>query len=169
LCRLKPTLFETYGQREGLSSDQVQTVHEDDEGALWIGTNGDGLDRMKDGKVERFGLPQGLSNLWSVLRDRGGVVWRAPLDCSSGSMTVRPCLDDANIGRSVTALMKTPGALGGTDLGGLAYWRDGHAPPVPGPRGRDVRVEDSKALGRNNGDGSPAQDGQFTRFGIARG
>jgi streptogramin lyase len=90
LCRLKPTLFETYGQREGLSSDQVQTVHEDDEGALWIGTNGDGLDRMKEGKVERFGLAQGLSNghLWCVLRDRGGVVWAGTWrDCSIGSTT----------------------------------------------------------------------------------
>jgi hypothetical protein len=62
-------------------------VREDDEGALWIDTKGDGLDRMKDGKVERFGLGQGLSKgrLWSVLRDRGGVVWAGMLLAETGT------------------------------------------------------------------------------------
>jgi len=184
LCRLKPKLFETYGQREGLSSDQIQTVHEDDEGALWIGTNGDGLDRMKDGKIERFGLAQGLSNghLWCALRDRSGVVWAgtwAGLFRREQEQFIRAS-DDVMIGGSVTALYEdSRGVLwvGQQTLGGLASWRDGRAIAlkIPGTAaGRDVRAlaEDSEGalwIG-TNGDGLyRLKDGQFIRFGIAQG
>ncbi len=184
LCRLKPALFETYGQREGLSSDQVQSVYEDGEGALWVGTNGDGLDRMKDGKVVRFGPDQGLSNghLWSVLRDHRGVIWAgtwAGLFKRERDPFVRVS-DDVNIGGSVTALFEdSRGVLwvGQQTLGGLACWRDGHAlaMSIPGTAaGRDVRAVTEDAEGSiwigTNGDGLyRLKNGQFTRFGLAQG
>ena len=132
LCRLKPAVFQTYGRREGLSSDQVQTVHEDDDGALWIGTNGDGLNRMKDGEVERFGLAQGLTNghLWSVLRDRRGGLWVGAwsglFQRDHGQFQV--VSDYVTIGGSVTALFEDSQDVlwvGQQTLGGLACWRRG--------------------------------------------
>ena len=66
-----------------LSHDAVQVIFEDREGALWIGTNGGGLD-LFDRETERFvhhqndpGNDHSLSagQVWSLAEDRGGVLW----------------------------------------------------------------------------------------------
>jgi ligand-binding sensor domain-containing protein len=68
LCRLKQSIFQTYGVKEGLASDQVMAVAEAQDGGLWISTDGDGLDHWKDGKVQHYGFNEGLrnGNVWSV-------------------------------------------------------------------------------------------------------
>ena len=40
--------------RDGLSSDIITSLYEDSDVTLWIGTNGGGLNRLKDGHVHRF-------------------------------------------------------------------------------------------------------------------
>jgi len=42
--------FRRFKKTDGLSSDFVECLHFADDGALWIGTFGGGLDRFKDGK-----------------------------------------------------------------------------------------------------------------------
>jgi signal transduction histidine kinase len=139
---------------------------------------------MKGGKVEWFGLAQGLGNghVWSVLRDRSGVVWAgtwAELFKSDHDHFVRAS-DSTVIGSSVTALYEdSRGVLwvGQQNLGGLAYWRDGYpiAVSLPGTAaGRDVRALTEDCEGAlwigTNGDGLyRLRNGQFTRFGIADG
>jgi ligand-binding sensor domain-containing protein len=47
LCRLKQSIFKTYGVKEGLASDQVMSVAEARDGGLWISTDGNGLDHLR--------------------------------------------------------------------------------------------------------------------------
>ena len=66
-----------------LTDDQVWAIFEDQEGTLWVGTFGGGLDRF-DRETEGFihyrndpGDPQSLSNnqIWSLYGDRVGALW----------------------------------------------------------------------------------------------
>jgi len=82
LCRLKQSIFQTYGVKEGLASDQVMAVAEARDGGLWISTDGNGLDHWKSGKVRHYGFDEGLrnGNVWSVIQDRHGKVWAGTWD-----------------------------------------------------------------------------------------
>jgi hypothetical protein len=50
---------------------------EDADGSLWIGTEGGGLDRVRDGDVVPFGAAQGATDklTWSVREDPTGAIW----------------------------------------------------------------------------------------------
>jgi signal transduction histidine kinase len=65
--------------QEGLSNDVTLPVMEDHEGALWIGTNGGGINRVKDGRVTTFTKAQGLSDnlVFSIAEDGAGTIWVA--------------------------------------------------------------------------------------------
>jgi ligand-binding sensor domain-containing protein/signal transduction histidine kinase len=82
LCRLKQSIFRTYGVKEGLASDQVMAVAEARDGGLWISTDGNGLDHWQNGKVQHYGFNEGLrnGNVWSVVEDRHGIVWAGTWD-----------------------------------------------------------------------------------------
>ncbi|MGD8623464.1 MAG: two-component regulator propeller domain-containing protein [Anaerolineae bacterium] len=69
-----------------LGGDSVVTIHQDRDGALWIGTFGRGLDRLNDPQSGRFmhyrhdpDDPASLSSdsVLSIHRDRDGVLWVA--------------------------------------------------------------------------------------------
>jgi signal transduction histidine kinase/streptogramin lyase len=66
-----------YTERDGLSSNRVRAIHEDDDGALWIGTYDGGLNRFKDGRFTRFTTKEGMfsNNVFSILEDRRGNFW----------------------------------------------------------------------------------------------
>jgi ligand-binding sensor domain-containing protein/signal transduction histidine kinase len=59
------------------ASRDVRALAEDSDGALWIGTNGDGLYRIKAGQFTRFGIAEGLGSetIWSLLADSDGTIW----------------------------------------------------------------------------------------------
>ena len=67
----------TYTARDGLSSDQVETVFEDREGNLWFGTYNNGLNRLREEIFTVYSRPHGLSNpnVYPVLEDRAGGAW----------------------------------------------------------------------------------------------
>src|SRR5262249_24077895 len=73
----KPAIFQSFGRAQGLSSDLVLSVSEGQDGDLWIGTNGEGVDRLKNGRVRHYGPGDGLTNecVWSVLQDRNKTTW----------------------------------------------------------------------------------------------
>ena len=72
--RLKDGAFTSY-HPPGLSL--VRTIHEDDHGALWIGTYGYGLFRFKDGKFVQITTRDGLFDnvASSILEDSHGNFW----------------------------------------------------------------------------------------------
>jgi len=60
-----------------LSQDAVYAMFEDADGALWLGTEGGGLKRLKDGALTTYTTKDGLSNdiVMSISRDRDEVLW----------------------------------------------------------------------------------------------
>jgi signal transduction histidine kinase/ligand-binding sensor domain-containing protein len=67
---------ETGFEHVDVTSDSVQALCFDREGALWIGTP-HGLLRFKDGRVQRFGREQGLlhPSVVALAEDRDGNLW----------------------------------------------------------------------------------------------
>jgi len=131
LCRLKQSIFQTYGVKQGLASDQVMAVAEARDGGLWIGTDGNGLDHWKNGKVQHYGFNEGLrnGNVWSVIQDRHGVVWAGTWDglyeLDGGKFS--GLSDGQTIGWQVLAMYEdTPGNLwlGQQAFGGITRLRN---------------------------------------------
>lgn len=59
--------------------NRIASLFIDNDGALWIGTDGNGLFHVVNGKVDHFGLAEGLSgaSVWSIFSDREGSIWVA--------------------------------------------------------------------------------------------
>jgi signal transduction histidine kinase/ligand-binding sensor domain-containing protein len=62
-----------YTPKDGLPSAAVRAVAEDDKGTIWIGTEGGGVFRLFDGKIESAGSP--VDDISCLLVDRNNVLW----------------------------------------------------------------------------------------------
>ena len=56
---------------------KIKCIIEDKDGNLWAGTEGGGLIRIKNGKIETFSTAGGLAcdNVFSLHEDREGSLW----------------------------------------------------------------------------------------------
>ena len=77
LSHLEDGRFSTLTMRDGLSSDVITALYQDQAGALWIGTNGGGLNRLSNGHVTPFpststGLPEVIHD---IVEDGRGNLW----------------------------------------------------------------------------------------------
>jgi signal transduction histidine kinase/streptogramin lyase len=80
----------------------ITTLHEDDAGALWIGSRGRGLGRLAGGTVRWVTTREGLFNdvVYRLLDDERGSYW---MSCDKGSFRVRRReLEDYMAGRTST-------------------------------------------------------------------
>jgi len=70
-----------FTHEDGLSSDEVLALFEDQEGTIWVGTS-EGLDRFREWPVTPVSVKQGLSNsnATSVLAARDGSIWIGTAD-----------------------------------------------------------------------------------------
>ncbi len=73
ISRFDGNSFTSIDARSGLASDQVRAILRTRDGALWIGTT-NGLNRMIDGKIERFGREHGLPReyVFSLFEEHDG-------------------------------------------------------------------------------------------------
>jgi PAS domain S-box-containing protein len=69
--------FSRWSKADGLSHDIIRTVLEDPDGTVWLGTDGGGLNRMKDGRVTHYGPTNGLLDevVSQILDDGHGFFW----------------------------------------------------------------------------------------------
>ncbi len=70
--------FDCYSAKDGLPSNDVQSIYEDATGDLWVGTGGGGLARLSNGKLfTSYGTRQGLSNSAAlpIYEDHEGNLW----------------------------------------------------------------------------------------------
>ncbi len=65
-----------FREKDGLTSEKIQTVYEDYEGHLWVGTLGGGACMLKDESVVTYTANDGLSNnkIYGVLQTSKGTV-----------------------------------------------------------------------------------------------
>jgi diguanylate cyclase (GGDEF)-like protein len=65
-----------FTRKDGLSSDTINRIHEDKDGALWIGSL-DGLQRWVGDKFETFSSSDGLTNKFvrDIVEDMEGGIW----------------------------------------------------------------------------------------------
>ncbi|MCU0664119.1 MAG: hypothetical protein MUC50_17550 [Myxococcota bacterium] len=61
----------------GLESVKIQLFLEDSRGAIWIGTNGEGLFRLQKGALDHFGKDEGIeaARILSAFEDSDGLLW----------------------------------------------------------------------------------------------
>jgi DNA-binding NtrC family response regulator/ligand-binding sensor domain-containing protein len=72
-------VLQGYGADAGLPRAPVQTIFEDPEGSLWIGTDGGGLVRLRRNRVAVYTRAHGMPNdyVMSLAEDADGHVWAA--------------------------------------------------------------------------------------------
>jgi len=68
--------LETFTEKDGLTSDYVQAILEDNEGNIWAGTSL-GLDEFRAGAVIPVSFPPG-SSYFSMSAGNDGIVWASP-------------------------------------------------------------------------------------------
>ncbi len=64
----------TITEADGLPSGVVRSLWRDTVGSIWIGTEGGGLTRSIDGRLESFSQ-ESISSVWALLEDREGSLW----------------------------------------------------------------------------------------------
>jgi signal transduction histidine kinase/ligand-binding sensor domain-containing protein len=76
LLRLSNRAVSRYSVAEGLSNATVRNIFEDDEGSIWVGSNG-GLDQFRSGSFVTWTQPDGLPDDYArvIFEDRDGVMW----------------------------------------------------------------------------------------------
>lgn len=69
--------FTRWSTENGLSHNIVRAVLEDEDGTLWLGTDGGGLNRMKDGRITHYGIANGLVDdvVSRIIDDGRGNLW----------------------------------------------------------------------------------------------
>jgi signal transduction histidine kinase/ligand-binding sensor domain-containing protein len=67
----------TFGPGQGFPAKAALSICGDRDGTLWIGTDGDGLVRMRGEQFDLIGVPDGLSNgfIPALYEDREGSLW----------------------------------------------------------------------------------------------
>jgi signal transduction histidine kinase/ligand-binding sensor domain-containing protein len=88
LTRIRQGYFSHWTEREGLPSNNIRSLYEDNDGAVWIGTYDRGLGRFKDGAFTRFTMGDGLYNngVFQILEDGAGSLW---MSCNRGIYRVK--------------------------------------------------------------------------------
>ncbi|MGC2251698.1 MAG: two-component regulator propeller domain-containing protein [Acidobacteriaceae bacterium] len=69
----------TYTQANGLAQDNVYTVYQSHDGAVWAGTLSGGVSRLKDQRFTNYTMANGLASntISSILETRNGEMWFA--------------------------------------------------------------------------------------------
>src|SRR5262245_46920098 len=131
------TVFDTT-TTPAMHANEVEALLEDRRGHLWLGTNGGGLNRLADGRFERYTTQDGLAGDYvrCLLEDRAGNIWIGTYggglsrfrDGRFTSWTTKNGLPDDH----VRALALGPdGDLWIATSGGVARFVDGRVTRVP--------------------------------------
>lgn len=103
----------SYTMREGLSSNTVRSIYEDDEGTLWFGTYAGGLNRFRNGSFTVFRADKGLfdDNVFVILEDSEHNLW---MSCNRGVFKVsKHLLDEVAEGRADSIVCNSYGTADG--------------------------------------------------------
>jgi len=79
LVRYDGSALKTFGAESGLQKLHVRAIVEEQDGTLWVGTDGGGLARLDGERFTTFTTRDGLPDdiVWRLLVDRRGELWAA--------------------------------------------------------------------------------------------
>lgn len=79
IARFDRDQFSALTPKPGTQSPDIRMLLEDPEGSLWMGTETEGLQRLRDGSFITYSSDEGLSNnmVRSILEDSSGILWIA--------------------------------------------------------------------------------------------
>lgn len=176
LHRLKPSLFATFSEAEGLVQPDAATIDQDGSGMIWVGTRG-GLSRIDAaGRIRKWThFPGPSSDVFSLHADGSDHLWVGTgyslLSCTLPAVTCRLVDATAVRQRHVYALYgDSRGRLWVGAGGAVAVRENGHWSALPGrPGTAPVRAFAETGDGAlwmgTNGDGVIRwRDGRFTRI-----
>jgi ligand-binding sensor domain-containing protein/serine phosphatase RsbU (regulator of sigma subunit) len=74
LPKAQSLFFRNYNSEDGLSQSQVLSIHQDEKGYIWFGTNGGGISKFDGSHFKGIGTSEGLSNnvVFSICGDEKG-------------------------------------------------------------------------------------------------
>ncbi len=77
LARYYAGHLSSFTEADGLSENYVNTVFVDREGNLWVGTEGGGLNVLKDGIFTSYSVKEGMpaNNTWTAFEDKQKNLW----------------------------------------------------------------------------------------------
>jgi signal transduction histidine kinase/ligand-binding sensor domain-containing protein len=133
-----------FAQPDGLSGNVIESLFEDREGNIWVGTL-DGLDRFRDFAVPTISAKQGLSigAVGSVLAARDGSIWLGTRDglnrWKDGQITIYRKRTSGLPDDAVESLYQDDhGRIWVSTNGGVAWLENGRFIPVSAVPGRFV-------------------------------
>jgi ligand-binding sensor domain-containing protein/AraC-like DNA-binding protein len=143
LVRFDGVRFRVYNRWNtlGLKNDRILCLYEDKSGALWVGTDGGGISRLKEGKWSVYYTPaQGLSNntVRAITGDKNNTLWIGTdngLHRLKGKEIKVFTVEDGLSAYSVSSLkLDSGGTLWiGTIGGGINLMKNGKFLPAPPP------------------------------------
>lgn len=112
----------SYGREEGLISKNVWALTIDEvDGSVWVGTSGDGIARIREGRVTMYDSTDGLlgDTAYAIVQDRRGDVW---ISTSFGLYTVSRAsfdrFDRGEISRIPITVFRKSDGLKSSDFSG---------------------------------------------------
>ena len=129
-----------YTTRQGLSSDMVLALAEDEAGSIWVG-GGEGFCRIDSASITAWTMKEGLPNniVWCVIPEPGGTIWVCTLagicrfdGTSFLTINTQHGLPDDNINQAFLARDGKAlyvGTLNG--IGVITGWRDASGTHIP--------------------------------------
>lgn len=131
LTALRPRRIEMVRTPDDWNHKGVLSIHRGADGALWVGTEGAGLYRLKDDIVRRFGEAEGLTKpyVWTVQTGADGTLWvgtwgQGLFVGRDDHFSVAPGWDPAAVAVTALHFAKNGDLLAGTNRG-LARLHDG--------------------------------------------
>ena len=138
LYRIHSDTVDHFALADGLSSNQVRNLYEDQEGTIWA-TTSNGLDSFQEPRVTTYTATEGLGadNAVSVIVSHDGTVWVAnngSLDSIRNGIVLSVEKNDGLPGNQVTSLLEDREKhlwVGVDD--GLYIYENRYFRPIPGP------------------------------------
>jgi len=138
LYRIHGNVVDHFGLTDGLSSNSVKSLYEDQEGIIWAATS-NGLDSFREPRVTTYSETEGLGagGTTSVTVSHDGTVWISQdeaLDSIHNGTVVSIGMKDGLPGNTVTSLLEDRAGhlwVGVDD--GLYIYENRHFRPIPSP------------------------------------
>jgi len=132
LFKLKDGAIKTFTAQDGMPSSRISSFAQDRAGAIWLGTEKDGVCRFGENRFACFGTSEGLSSnyVMNLFFDREGTLWVGTNERGINRVTPRVVTSvsvaEGLAGKNVYPILedKTGGVWIGS-FSGLSYYKNG--------------------------------------------